>query len=638
MGVKRGGYGTALELKGAENGRSPIKPTDQRHRPARPRWDSNPVHQEIVYGWEEHLKSNPVIPIKTPYDRVKRCQERKINIRASERVNVDDIRLGQYQFGSPLVDDRPIVNAVKYWVVSGVAWTNRTMVSSNTDTNITGVLAVVDIAARQVFPADETHELPFPLTHSLVIRRYTCWFRQCGRVIISPLTTRFTIVWFETRSEIGSKIDTETCCTIRPARLSPSISGFNRARGSPFSPPPFRSCAAAYTPRYIGSLDLAAALPVNWPRDAQLGLDECFGPSIRVLEQTLLRVVCARVALPNMDARPHDGAAGGAALQHRAVTETIVCPDSSSAASPKSLADTFHRGTRGGGQRRGEKDFPTPKRGESFSPWGGGQYRELTSARCGNQQAGLSEELVISCYPGRSTVDANIRRGDTVYDCAVESLKFICSPFDFFYPIAPERGGAVVPHWTRIREDPGSITAPAILISVFHGFPKSLQANAGMGPQQRPWPNPSQSIPNPSSLCNLHRLYNDLVVDETLDPCPATGDMFSMFVLDMRTRCVRRLRCVVDACQRTRHGGASGHANSRRADIEPGNTPKVVHRRAQAVSRLKRMLFRNSTLSHNLTRALLSRSLTLSLCGIGTTTLSDILQTADAKKQEIMLS
>ncbi|KAJ8892060.1 hypothetical protein PR048_004634 [Dryococelus australis] len=46
---------------------------------------------------------------------------------------------GQYQLGFPLVD-------VKYRVVSGVVWTNRTIVNSNTDTNRTGVLAVVDIA------------------------------------------------------------------------------------------------------------------------------------------------------------------------------------------------------------------------------------------------------------------------------------------------------------------------------------------------------------------------------------------------------------------------------------------------------------------------------------------------------------
>ncbi|KAJ8868553.1 hypothetical protein PR048_030091 [Dryococelus australis] len=51
---------------------------------------------------------------------------------------------------SPLVVDRPIMNAVKYRVVSGVVWTNRTMVSSNTDTNRTGVLAVVDIDLNEL--------------------------------------------------------------------------------------------------------------------------------------------------------------------------------------------------------------------------------------------------------------------------------------------------------------------------------------------------------------------------------------------------------------------------------------------------------------------------------------------------------
>ncbi|KAJ8869151.1 hypothetical protein PR048_030719 [Dryococelus australis] len=47
--------------------------------------------------------------------------------------------------GSPLVDDRPVMNAGKYRVVLSVVWTNRTMVNSNTDTNRTGILAVVDI-------------------------------------------------------------------------------------------------------------------------------------------------------------------------------------------------------------------------------------------------------------------------------------------------------------------------------------------------------------------------------------------------------------------------------------------------------------------------------------------------------------
>ncbi|KAJ8873315.1 hypothetical protein PR048_026949 [Dryococelus australis] len=70
-----------------------------------------------------------------------------------------------YQLGSPLVDDRRIMNVVKYRVVSGLVWTNRTMVSSITDTNKTGILAVVDIAmqsgiqssdARRANPQDNT--------------------------------------------------------------------------------------------------------------------------------------------------------------------------------------------------------------------------------------------------------------------------------------------------------------------------------------------------------------------------------------------------------------------------------------------------------------------------------------------------
>ncbi|KAJ8867437.1 hypothetical protein PR048_031239 [Dryococelus australis] len=43
----------------------------------------------------------------------------------------------------------PIMNAVKYRVVSCVVWTNRTMVSSNRDTNRTGVLAAVGIGSSR---------------------------------------------------------------------------------------------------------------------------------------------------------------------------------------------------------------------------------------------------------------------------------------------------------------------------------------------------------------------------------------------------------------------------------------------------------------------------------------------------------
>ncbi|KAJ8894232.1 hypothetical protein PR048_006844 [Dryococelus australis] len=49
------------------------------------------------------------------------------------RVRVARIALSLLDLlGSPLVDDRPITNAVQYRVVSGVIWTSRTMVCSNT--------------------------------------------------------------------------------------------------------------------------------------------------------------------------------------------------------------------------------------------------------------------------------------------------------------------------------------------------------------------------------------------------------------------------------------------------------------------------------------------------------------------------
>ncbi|KAJ8866001.1 hypothetical protein PR048_033525 [Dryococelus australis] len=72
--------------------------------------------------------------------------------------------------GSPLVDDRPIMNAVKYRVVSGVVWTNRTMVSSNTDTNRPGVLAVVDIGA----PNHTLSDTPWGTLHRLINASQSC--------------------------------------------------------------------------------------------------------------------------------------------------------------------------------------------------------------------------------------------------------------------------------------------------------------------------------------------------------------------------------------------------------------------------------------------------------------------------------
>ncbi|KAJ8883299.1 hypothetical protein PR048_015142 [Dryococelus australis] len=82
---------------------------------------------------------------------------------------------------------------------------------------------------------------------------------------------------------------------------------------------------------------------------------------------------------------------------------------------------------------------------------------------------------------------------------------------DYTVPFCtPRSDGAEITQWTRIQEDPGSIPGPAILISVFHDFPKSLQANARMGPLQRPWPIPSQSFPQslfPVQLAPLYLLW-----------------------------------------------------------------------------------------------------------------------------------
>ncbi|KAJ8869147.1 hypothetical protein PR048_030715 [Dryococelus australis] len=52
---------------------------------------------------------------------------RRVFNTTSQQHDSADLLLSQYQLGSPLVDDRPIMNAVKYKVVSGVVWTNRTM-------------------------------------------------------------------------------------------------------------------------------------------------------------------------------------------------------------------------------------------------------------------------------------------------------------------------------------------------------------------------------------------------------------------------------------------------------------------------------------------------------------------------------
>ncbi|KAJ8866561.1 hypothetical protein PR048_032420 [Dryococelus australis] len=52
-------------------------------------------------------------------------------------------RWAKYQLGSPLVDDRPIINSVKYRLVSGVIWTNRNIVICKVAATEPGVCNVI---------------------------------------------------------------------------------------------------------------------------------------------------------------------------------------------------------------------------------------------------------------------------------------------------------------------------------------------------------------------------------------------------------------------------------------------------------------------------------------------------------------
>ncbi|KAJ8877452.1 hypothetical protein PR048_021907 [Dryococelus australis] len=82
---------------------------------------------------------------------------------------------------SPLVDDLPIMNAVMYRVVSSVVWTNRTMVSSNTDTNRTGVLAVVYIVSTSWLRFAQCDGIGPKLKNSCQIENHSrrpSWYRR----------------------------------------------------------------------------------------------------------------------------------------------------------------------------------------------------------------------------------------------------------------------------------------------------------------------------------------------------------------------------------------------------------------------------------------------------------------------------
>ncbi|KAJ8880439.1 hypothetical protein PR048_016908 [Dryococelus australis] len=81
--------------------------------------------------------------------------------------------------------------------------------------------------------------------------------------------------------------------------------------------------------------------------------------------------------------------------------------------------------------------------------------------------------------------------------------------------LVTKRDGAVVTHWTCIREDPCSISGPVILVSRNHS-----RRMLGWVPNKVPWPIPSP-IPLPCATCTVS---NDLAVDETLSR-PGPGSL-----------------------------------------------------------------------------------------------------------------
>ncbi|KAJ8872335.1 hypothetical protein PR048_025939 [Dryococelus australis] len=81
------------------------------------------------------------------------------------------------------------------------------------------------------------------------------------------------------------------------------------------------------------------------------------------------------------------------------------------------------------------------------------------------------------------------------------------TPDTILYPtvfvIGRERGGAVVTHWTRIREDPGSIPGPSWYQPAMISEITPGEYWDGV-PNIRPWPIHSHSLRNRSSMRNLH--------------------------------------------------------------------------------------------------------------------------------------
>ncbi|KAJ8877756.1 hypothetical protein PR048_022211 [Dryococelus australis] len=162
-----------------------------------------------------------------------------------------------YQLGSPLVDDRPIMSAVKYRVVSGVVWTNRTMAHNALKLFVVTTCGCnVRMLARPVRPLEQNKAKPIKTPDPTEKKEEATLHIHLDR---SPPTKVNQVQSWPGRFRIFASWNRAGRCAADRRVLS----------GIP--PPPWRSGAAPFShdSTLIGSLDLVGCLrhlsTLTWP-------------------------------------------------------------------------------------------------------------------------------------------------------------------------------------------------------------------------------------------------------------------------------------------------------------------------------------------------------------------------------------
>ncbi|KAJ8875000.1 hypothetical protein PR048_022890 [Dryococelus australis] len=452
------------------------------------------------------------------------------------------------------------LRSLAYRVVYGVVWTNRTMVSSNTNTNRTGVLAVVNVGLT--LPADSpTSSEPLAArTSQPGTRPGPAASRTANqRVAISSLASHQGDpgsipgrVTGRCRWSAGFLGDLPVppplhsgaapCSPISPSWEIPGRTAYQRHRPARFPLARVREQPRPGIepgwPRWeAGSLITEPPRP---PTNRSLGMGQFRefndlqpGPHSPVHTRAL--AVCSLAAAPE-SSQKH--------LANRITSRCGVTANEHAAEAP------VYRGLRSLTCRSLNSPIPTDNepffrervaglRDAVLNPEESlyGSRAETELARAGNHSA-LAEDCRSSVWllpkqdPGALVPPLSSPPpggGGGLEGC--ETVVFrLAAPFLFVAPSPglynfTSRGGrgehgrrmfgnlrigcsrpSEVAQWTRIRADPGSIPGPPIQISVLHGLPKSLQANSGTdGSLPKP-----MADPFPVLLCATYIVSNDL--------------------------------------------------------------------------------------------------------------------------------